>query len=474
MLNDIPEFSAARILVVGDVMLDRYWHGDTGRISPEAPVPVVRVTGEDLRPGGAANVALNIAVLGGRVTLLGVVGEDEAGELLQEKLEQRGVHCVFHRQARVPTATKLRVVSRHQQLIRIDFEEPFPSECSRRLQVTCAQQLPQADLLIVSDYDKGAIGDCSGLIAQARALGIPVLIDPKRSDYSAFRGATLLTPNQAEFESAVGYCADEHVLVKRGMQVIAEQALDGLLITRGELGMILLLAGEEPRHMRTRAREVFDVTGAGDTVIAVLGAAMVAGLELPQAAHLANVSAGLVVGRFGTATVSRGELQDALLAQRVEHRGLVDEETLVCLREEARQRGETWVMTNGVFDILHAGHVTYLEQAARLGDRLVVAVNVDETVTALKGAGRPVNCLHHRMTMLAALSCVDWVVAFSEQTPERLICRLAPDFLVKGGDNDPERIPGAECTRKQGGKVAVMDYVEGISTSNIIRDIQAR
>jgi D-beta-D-heptose 7-phosphate kinase/D-beta-D-heptose 1-phosphate adenosyltransferase len=238
--------------------------------------------------------------------------------------------------------------------------------------------------------------------------------------------------------------------------------------------MTLLLAGEEPRQMATHAREVFDVTGAGDTVIGVLGAAMAAGLDLPQAAHLANISAGMVVGKLGTATVSRAELRHALLDQRVEHQGVVDEETLVCLREQARGRGERVVMTNGVFDILHAGHITYLEQAARLGDWLIVAVNVDETVTTLKGADRPVNCLENRMTLLAALSCVDWVVAFSEQTPERLICRLAPDFLVKGGDNDPERIPGADCTRERGGKVMVMGYVDGISTTSIIREISVK
>jgi len=384
------------------------------------------------------------------------------------------VHCVFQRQADKPTITKLRVVSHNQQLIRIDFEEPCVSECSRGLEALCAEQLAEADLLILSDYNKGAIGQFTQLIAQARAQDIPVLIDPKRSDYAAYRGATLLTPNLAEFEEAVGICADDKELVERGMRLITEQSLDALLITRGEQGMTLLIAGEEPRRMATSAREVFDVTGAGDTVIAVLGAAMAAGMELPQAAHLANVSAGLVVGKLGTATLSRAELRNALLDQRVEHQGVVEEEALVDLRAQARDRGETVVMTNGVFDILHAGHVTYLEQAARLGDRLIVAVNVDETVAALKGADRPINSLQNRMTMLAALSCVDWVVAFSEQTPERLICRLAPDYLVKGGDNDPERIPGADCTREQGGKVMVMDYVEGISTTNIICEIKAR
>ena len=238
--------------------------------------------------------------------------------------------------------------------------------------------------------------------------------------------------------------------------------------------MTLLQRGQVPRHMPTHAREVFDVTGAGDTVISVLAAALAAGLPLDAATHLANVGAGVVVGKLGTASVSVDELKAALLEQHVTHRGVVSEDELMRLAQMARMQGESLVFTNGCFDILHAGHVTYLEQASRIGDRLVVAVNVDETVRQLKGADRPVNTLQRRMTVLAALACVDWVVPFSEETPERLICRLKPDFLVKGGDNEPDKIPGAACVRESGGKVMVMSYVDDVSTTGLIREIRSR
>ncbi|MCU7828335.1 MAG: bifunctional D-glycero-beta-D-manno-heptose-7-phosphate kinase/D-glycero-beta-D-manno-heptose 1-phosphate adenylyltransferase HldE [Candidatus Thiodiazotropha sp. (ex Myrtea sp. 'scaly one' KF741663)] len=474
MSIDLPSFEQARILVVGDIMLDRYWHGDTGRISPEAPVPVVRVSDDEQRPGGAGNVALNIAALGGGAMLAGIVGDDDSGETLERILDAAGVTCAFDRLEGFPTITKLRVISRNQQLIRLDFEDGFPNVSSESLTERYKVLLNDCDLVVLSDYNKGTLHSTQAFIEIARQQGKPVLVDPKVRDFERYRGATLITPNLAEFESMAGECRDQDELVQRGEEVMAKYEIEALLVTRGEQGMTLIQRDQAPRHMPTHAREVYDVTGAGDTVISVLAAAMAVGLPMDAATHLANVAAGVVVGKLGTASVSMDELKAALMEQHVTHRGVVGEDELVRLAQIARLQGESLVFTNGCFDILHAGHVTYLEQASRVGDRLVVAVNVDETVRQLKGDDRPVNVLQRRMAVLAALACVDWVVPFSEETPERLICRLKPDFLIKGGDNDPDKIPGAKCVRESGGKVMVMEYVDDVSTTGLIREIRAR
>lgn len=473
-MKELLDFARSRVLIAGDVMLDRYWHGATSRISPEAPVPVVRVENEEGRPGGAGNVALNISALGGRAILLGLAGTDHPGDLLERHLAGAGVDCRLVRQAQFPTITKLRVISRHQQLIRLDFEDGFPGVDPAALNDAYARALDDCDVVVLSDYGKGTLTDIAPLIAGARAAGRAVLVDPKGADFARYAGATLITPNLAEFEAVVGRCADEDVLVERGMRLIGDLGLEALLVTRGEHGMTLLRRAHEPYHLAAQAREVFDVTGAGDTVIATLAAALAAGLPLDSATQLANTAACIVVGKLGTATASVAELEQALAAQRTVDHGVVSEAQLLDAVAAARARGETVVMTNGCFDILHAGHVTYLEEAGRLGDRLVVAVNVDDTVRALKGADRPVNPLANRMRVLAALGCVDWVVPFSEETPERLICAVSPDYLVKGGDNDPDRIPGARCVREAGGSVAVLTYVDGVSTTRIVDSIRRK
>jgi D-beta-D-heptose 7-phosphate kinase/D-beta-D-heptose 1-phosphate adenosyltransferase len=469
----IPEFETANILVVGDLMLDRYWHGDTSRISPEAPVPVVRVGEIEERAGGAGNVALNIAALDAHAQVIGLTGEDEAADALARTLEGVGVKCHFERLAGFPTVTKLRVISRHQQLIRLDFEDGFPGHDPAGLVQRLRDHIDEVDVVVMSDYSKGALRAAEQLIDIARDAGKPVVIDPKGKDFSHYRGATVITPNMSEFEAVVGHCATEEEIVGKGEALREQLQLDALLITRSEKGMTLLEQGQEPLHIPTKAREVFDVTGAGDTVVSVLASSLAAGQSLRQATVLANLAAGVVVGKLGTASVKVPELRRAMREQQEMEQGMVDEDKLVALVQEAKAHGETVVMTNGCFDILHAGHVTYLEEAARLGARLIVAVNDDASVKRLKGPERPVNTQAKRMRVLAALDCVDWVVGFDEDTPTRLICRASPDILVKGGDNDPDNIPGGECVRAAGGKVEVMSYVENVSTTGIIGAIRA-
>lgn len=469
----LPNYSSARVLVVGDLMLDRYWHGPTSRISPEAPVPVVHVKQDEQRAGGAGNVALNIAALGAKVSLLGFTGEDQAASDLGKLLKEAGVLCLFQAVPNFPTITKLRVMSRHQQLIRLDFEDGFHNIDADSLSHLYHAEMMQSQVVVLSDYGKGTLNKVQRFVQLAKQLKKPVLVDPKGSDFSIYRQATLLTPNLGEFEAVVGRCADDAQIVERGVNLMNDLELQALLVTRGEHGMTLLSKDNEPLHLPTHAREVFDVTGAGDTVISVLAASLAAKKPLAEATQLANIGAGIVVGKMGTATVNTEELAAALQGPRAHHKGVCTLTELLKERAAAKQNGEKVVATNGCFDILHPGHVRYLQQAKTLGDRLVVLVNSDDSVRRLKGPERPVNGLDHRMEMLAALECVDWVVPFEEDTPKQVIDQLLPDILVKGGDyTDITSIAGHDSVLANGGEVKILSFIEGHSTTGIIQTIR--
>ena len=468
----LPDFRHANVLVVGDVMLDRYWYGPTSRISPEAPVPVVKVDTVEERPGGAANVAMNIASLGANARLVGLTGIDDAARALSAKLGEVNVKCDFVSVPTHPTITKLRVLSRNQQLIRLDFEEGFSSIDPQPIFERIQHALPKLGALILSDYAKGALNSVQQMIQLARAANVPVLIDPKGTDFERYRGATLLTPNLSEFEAVVGRCKTDEELVERGLQLMREFDLTALLVTRSEQGMTLLQHDQQPLHMPTQAQEVYDVTGAGDTVIGVLATAIAAGTSLEEACFLANAGAGVVVGKLGTSTVSPIELENAIRGRSETGFGVMSQEELKAAVANARQRGEKVVMTNGVFDILHAGHVSYLANARKLGDRLIVAVNSDASTKRLKGEERPVNALAQRMIVLAALEAVDWVISFEEDTPQRIISEVLPDLLVKGGDYKPEDIAGGKEVIAAGGEVRVLNFEDGCSTTNIIKTIR--
>lgn len=469
-----PEFKGASVLVVGDIMLDRYWHGGTSRISPEAPVPVVKVENIEERPGGAGNVALNVASLGANATLIGLTGNDEQADALETTLSSAGIQCGFVRDDSVPTITKLRIISRHQQLIRLDFEDSSEQYERVSLETQVLDSISNSDVLLLSDYAKGAVTAPKKIIAAAKAANVPVLVDPKGTDFERYRGATLLTPNLHEFEAVVGECKDDKSLIERAHGLIEKFDLQAMLVTRGEHGMTLVQRNNhESSYFPAKAKEVYDVTGAGDTVIATLASSLAAGTDLVTATALANLAAGIVVGKLGTAAINRVELRRATLGDQETGLGVVSEEQLALAMESAKANGERLVMTNGCFDILHSGHVHYLTQARTLGDRLIVAVNDDDSVTRLKGPGRPVNSVERRMAVLAGLGAVDWVVPFSEDTPERLIAKMLPDVLVKGGDYQVDEIAGARQVMENGGEVKVLDFVEGISTTGIIDALQS-
>jgi D-beta-D-heptose 7-phosphate kinase/D-beta-D-heptose 1-phosphate adenosyltransferase len=469
----LPEYEQANVLVVGDVMLDRYWHGPVTRISPEAPVPIVNVKQIEERPGGAANVALNIAALGASSTVVGLVGEDEAAQAIQDSLRSVHIKTDFITVPNVPTITKLRVLSRHQQLIRLDFEDSFADVDSAAIMQNMTKALTGDNPVVVfSDYNKGSLSDIQNMIQLAKSRGAKVLVDPKGSDFEKYRGATLLTPNLSEFEEVVGHCKTDQELFDRATQLVIDLQLEALLVTRSEHGMTLIRENSAPFHLPTQAQEVFDVTGAGDTVMAVLAASIAAGSSFEDACALANAGAGVVVGKIGTSTVNTIELANAVYSQQEIGFGVLTEEQLKLAVKLAQHRGEKVVMTNGCFDILHAGHVSYLNTAREQGDRLIVAVNSDQSVRGLKGEGRPVNPVDRRMLVLAGLGAVDWVVEFTEETPQRLIAGVLPDLLVKGGDYKPEEIAGGEEVIANGGEVRVLQFKDGCSTSEIIKTIR--
>jgi D-beta-D-heptose 7-phosphate kinase / D-beta-D-heptose 1-phosphate adenosyltransferase len=459
------------VLVIGDVMLDRHVHGHVRRISPEAPVPVVSLVGEVHTPGGAGNVAATLAGLGSNVTLAGLIGLDNEGTQLREALRAKGIkHQALHEVADVPTITKTRILSdSQQQLLRLDRDgdrAAFAAAAGALLE----RVLPLVEehvAVVLADYEKGAITPTVSrvIIDRCRQRGIPCVVDPKKIDLTPYARATVVTPNLVEAERAAG-----HPLV--GDQAVAHAAdllrtsleLDAMLITRGPEGMTL----STPvgiTHIQAQVRDVADVTGAGDTVVAVLAACLGSGWELAEACRLANVAAGIAVSHPGTYVVHADELA---MAWKGLSRKVLNALSARRRLTDARRRGRKIVFTNGCFDILHAGHLACLEGSKRLGDLLVVGLNSDTSVRGLKGDARPVMDQENRASLLAGLACVDVVVIFDEPTPEELIRELEPDVLVKGGDYTVDQIAGADFVLSRGGKVLALPLVPGLSTTSIL------
>ena len=470
MLPSLPNLSDTHVVVVGDVMVDRYWYGSADRVSQEAPVPVVDVRRVEDRPGGAANVALNVAALGARCTLVGVVGDDQAAKNLRTTLTAAGVACEFVVAENFSTITKVRIISQQQQLLRADFETLIPQQAAGELGSRLADVLAAASVqaLVIEDYEKGTVTDPQAMIAAGAEAGAAVIVDPKHKPLSAFAGATVLKPNEAELQQWLSPWPDDAELPAALEQLRSENNIGALVVTRGARGLVVADGAVTPLQVPARRVDVFDVTGAGDTVAATLAVAIAGGLAVRPATRLANLAASIAVTRTGTVAVSAPELRALAESEARSDRGLLATDQLLEFAQRAREADQKIVFTNGCFDILHAGHVAYLQEARALGDRLVVAINADESVTRLKGAGRPVNTLERRAQVLAALGAVDWVVSFSQDTPENLLRELRPDVLVKGGDYTAATVVGADIVRAYGGEVAVLSLVDGLSTTSIV------
>jgi len=464
----------AKVLVVGDVMLDKYIWGEVERISPEAPVPVVRAAWQDEKPGGAANVAMNLAGLGACVTLCGFGGGDPEQERLESLLADAGVEPLLITVAGQPTTTKLRILAGNQQIMRLDTEG-FPARSDAAHQELLQHTLeivPDFSVLVLSDYAKGVLPEdlCQALIARARQFNIPVLVDPKNPSFARYRGATVICPNRKEVSAATGEpSSDLDRLLTAGQAMLPSLGMKAMAVTLGEKGIAVLRA-DSRLHAPAVVRQVYDVSGAGDTVIAVLALAMACGVEMQAAVQVANIAAGVVVSKVGTVPIQREELLGALSQETAlpMDEKLLPLDRLLSRVAGWRSAGQRVVFTNGCFDILHVGHITLMEEARRRGDRLIVGLNSDSSVRRVKGLPRPIVGQRERAKILAALSVVDAVVIFDESTPLKLIAALRPDVLVKGGDYTEENIVGAREVRAWGGRVELIPLVEGASTTRLI------
>jgi len=471
-------WAGKRLLVVGDVMLDKYIWGEVGRISPEAPVPVVRSTHQSEQPGGAANVAMNLAHLSAQATVVGFTGGDADELLLANGLRANGISPAFIVSEGFPTITKLRILGGRQQMLRLDNERPGPrpEADSDRLIERVLALLPGMDAVVLSDYAKGVLSPavCHQVIEAARRQGTPVLVDPKSADFSRYRGATTICPNLGELTAAVRQRTgiekhEMNSLLDEAQAMVADLGLDFLTATLSEKGIALVRADSRIQAPAI-ARQVFDVSGAGDTVIAVLALCLASGLSAETAVQLANVAAGVVVGKVGTAPVEKYELLAALAPEIALHAEdkVVNRSELVARVAQWKSNGERVVFTNGCFDLLHVGHITVLEQARRFGDRLIVAINSDASVSSLKGPTRPIVGERERARVLAALAAVDAVVVFGEPTPLELIIASRPDVIVKGGDYAVKTVVGSAQVLSWGGQVKIVPIVPGFSTTRLI------
>jgi D-beta-D-heptose 7-phosphate kinase / D-beta-D-heptose 1-phosphate adenosyltransferase len=476
LASRLDKMAGHRILCIGDVMLDRYVYGHVDRISPEAPIPVFRVDREQVTLGGAGNVARNIVALGGTVDFIGVIGSDQAGYDLSKQvsaLPQISSYLLTDRTR--PTTLKTRYVASAQQLLRADLEiaAPLSVEMEQQVLMRAKSALTSGGVVILSDYAKGVLSPrvVSEILRSAQEKGAKVLIDPKGRDFSLYRGATILTPNRKELAEAAGSAiANIDDAEQAARQLIDKHQLQGILAKLGGDGVCLVMRGEPAQHFHTVTREVFDVSGAGDTVVATLALAIAGGLTLPESAELANLAGAIVVGKVGTATVSRDELSRAIMHEHMQGEGKI-----ALSADAAKDAADLWRkqglkvgFTNGCFDLLHPGHISLLRQARAACDRLIVGLNSDASVKRLKGETRPVQNENARAAVLASLADVDLVVLFGEDTPYELIKTVHPDVLVKGADYTIDKVVGADLVQGWGGKVVLANLVDGHSTTSII------
>ncbi|MCX7017118.1 MAG: D-glycero-beta-D-manno-heptose-7-phosphate kinase [Candidatus Sumerlaeota bacterium] len=468
-------FRGRAVLVVGDIILDRYVWGDVSRISPEAPAPVVRLRDQTSGLGGAANVVANLAALGARPALVGVVGADAAAAELRSLLSAIGVGAngLVVDRAR-PTTVKTRVMSMGHQLLRLDREDDsaFPSAVARRLVKAFAHVLPSAEVVVFSDYDKGVLapGLCEMLLSLAKQAGKPTLVDPKGADYRKYRGATILKPNEKEAAAAGLKIGSDDALAAAARSLQKTAQCRAVVVTRGGLGVSVFERGKPPAHFPARARSVYDVTGAGDSFVAAMAAALAAGASVAEAARIGNAAGAIVVGKLGAATTEPAELLAWLEPGRPVHK-LRSVQQMRAEVEALRAAGRRIVFTNGCFDLLHLGHIKFLERARQLGDALIVALNSDRSVRAIKAPPRPVLNEEERASILASLDAVDYILIFDEPTPERLLALLRPDILVKGKTQRADEVVGREIVESHGGKVVLLPLLGETTTDAMVERI---
>ncbi len=478
MHPDTLKFDRCNVLVVGDLMIDEYLWGKVDRISPEAPVQIVSVNNENFTLGGSGNVVNNLAALGAKVSAVGIIGAGGNGKLLLSKFNELGVDTEgIIQDPERPTTIKTRIIAANQHVLRIDREttKEISGRSLEAITRSIEDKVPGADVVLISDYGKGLVTPAllSIIVAVAKEHGKITIADPKGLDFSKYSGISLLTPNKKEAALASGIeIADELSLFKAGKKILETVRIDKLLITCGKDGMVFFERNSKPYKIRTEARQVYDVSGAGDTVLSVLGLAIASGFSFKNGAALANTAAGIVVGKVGTATVSKEELASALIPESdnasFKHKRLSE---LAALTQELKKKGKRLVLTNGCFDLLHAGHIMLFSASKQLGDILIVAIDDDDSVRELKGPGRPLLSAMERVRILSALDSVDYIVVFSSQELEKLIEIIRPDVLTKGSNYTSEEVFGHEIVERFGGRVVLIPVTEKISSTRIINNM---
>ena len=457
------------ILVIGDVMLDEYWFGNCNKISPEAPVPVTNITNKNFKVGGAGNVALNLAEINSNVALVSTIGKDVEGKIIKKILNNKNIDLNFKEVDDCQTIKKLRIFSKHHQMIRLDFEskkEKYKIKLDNKLK----KKIDNHKLVLISDYEKGSLMEVKKIINYAKLKSKLIIIDPKGNDFSKYKGASILTPNIYEFTQIVGVIKNKSMLIKKARDLIKKNSLIGLLITQGKNGMTFV-SKDKVIHKNSLVQDIYDVTGAGDTVIAIFSAYLNLGKTYEESMDMANIAASIVIKKIGTSTASKKEIYEIyeLKNKKPNKKIYISNSDILQKVETIKKRNKKIILTNGCFDVIHAGHIHLLENAKKLGDFLIVAINSDKSIKALKGNNRPINKLSARIEVLKALACVDLIITFDELTPLKIIKMISPDYLVKGGDYKIKDVIGAAIVKANKGKVKIIKIKKGFSTTKILQ-----
>ena len=457
------------ILVIGDVMLDEYWFGNCNKISPEAPVPITNIINKNFKVGGAGNVALNLAEINSNVALVSTIGKDVEGKIIKKILNNKNIDLNFKEVDDCQTIKKLRIFSKHHQMIRLDFEskkEKYKIKLDNKLK----KKIDNHKLVLISDYEKGSLMEVKKIINYAKLKSKLIIIDPKGNDFSKYKGASILTPNIYEFTQIVGVIKNKSMLIKKARDLIKKNSLIGLLITQGKNGMTFV-SKDKVIHKNSLVQDIYDVTGAGDTVIAIFSAYLNLGKTYEESMDMANIAASIVIKKIGTSTASKKEIDEIyeLKNKKPNKKIYISNSDILQKVETIKKRNKKIILTNGCFDVIHAGHIHLLENAKKLGDFLIVAINSDKSIKALKGNNRPINKLSARIEVLKALACVDLIITFDELTPLKIIKMISPDYLVKGGDYKIKDVIGAAIVKANKGKVKIIKIKKGFSTTKILQ-----
>ena len=469
MINNKYFFKDSKILVVGDLILDEYWFGVANRLSPEAPVPVVKISTIEYRLGAAGNVANNIQSLGGKSKILSTLGNNKEKMILLKLFKQKKILYEIFDNKKNNTITKVRVLANNTQIVRADIENNYEIKNSKLFLKRYLDNLKKYNVVVLSDYGKGSLSEIKKLILLAKKYKKIIIADPKGDDFRKYSGVDVLTPNYNEFINIVGFCKNQKILENKGKKLVLDLRLSSLLITQGKNGMTLITKDGLIRHINSLVEEVYDVSGAGDTVVSTIAICLAAKMSLLESMQIANIAASNVIKKIGTSTINIQELIRSIsLTNNFSKKIVYDNKNINFLVQDLKEKNKTIVMTNGCFDIIHSGHINFLEKSKKMGDILIVAINNDNSVKKNKGPKRPINQLNERIAVLSAIKFIDYIISFKDKTPLNLYKKILPDILTKGGDYNKKNVVGAKEVINNGGKVKIIKLYKKFSTTSLI------